>query len=662
LRPKRLLFPPGQFEICAKRLNSQKATPFGFRRLEISHSRVPEQVSHRADIMKTAAAIKKHRAQQEERIGPAMAAATAADRSDSIRAIARDHQVPRSTIRNRLKRQGKPQSPYKSPHTRGPPTFLSVAEELQVVSKLTARQEAGYPTGPNNNTATREIARQVAIESGKVCEKAPSDRWVQGFLRRHGDAFRRGKTQQLDTGRINLTQAALTNWTDKYVAALDESFGRHWSKPAWHARIWNMDETGFAEVDTSKQSTLVVRTASNQTANTKVPTLGSHITVAITVSASGESMAPFVIASAARVNPLWQRQCPPGTTWAATAKGSMEQAIFTDYIQHFIDNVPARYDLTQPTLLLVDNHSSRCSPTALARASAHKIHIFGLLANSTHFLQPCDRHINANYKRAFGAACALYAQAHSGNHVPKTALGAVLTAAQAALTEETIVKSWADTGLIPLNRALLDHHPSILVPLLPIAPAPAAAAASAPSSAFGLNGQFRGSGVFYTSQASIDAIRERQEDKSKRATTVAARKEQSAAKRQKLDAAGTSTHNTRPKRDRQPLASIDTNRGDSDEEYEHKASQPVAAAAAAFSRPSGAPSRNLLPSLQAEVAVPARAIPAWIGSNSFSLQGQSTSWHLMRTCRSVRRDTNQPLTIAPAFLLDRRAAIGGGPQ
>jgi hypothetical protein len=66
-----------------------------------------------------------------------------------------------------------------------------------------------------------------------------------------------------------------------------------------------------------------------------------------------------------------------------TANGSMEQGIFKDYIQHFIDDLPSNYHTSSPTLLLIDNHTSRASPEALLIAKQLNIHLFGGLSNAT---------------------------------------------------------------------------------------------------------------------------------------------------------------------------------------------------------------------------------------------------------------------------------------
>jgi hypothetical protein len=92
----------------------------------------------------------------------------------------------------------------------------------------------------------------------------------------------------------------------------------------------------------------------------------------------------------------WVRKAPPGTHFAVATNGSMEKAIFKDYIHQFIDNLPSNVQTSSPTLRLLDNHTSHASAEALQLAQDHNIVVFGGLSNATDFLQPCDRFVFAN--------------------------------------------------------------------------------------------------------------------------------------------------------------------------------------------------------------------------------------------------------------------------
>jgi len=171
----------------------------------------------------------------------------------------------------------------------------------------------------------------------------------------------------------------------------------------------------------------------------------------------------------------------------------------------------------------------------------NRVHIFGLLSNSTHFLQPCDRFALTTYKAAFTKACYQWLDENHGAHsIPKRAYGTLLRSAQKALTVDSIVASWKSAGLFPIDRFKLDAHPDVLQPIPdasvvsvaaaaapppagPFAPVRATVASAAvepvhraPSLSVGRNGQLLSSGQEFTSRLFIDAVKMREAARSQK--------------------------------------------------------------------------------------------------------------------------------------------------
>ena len=87
-------------------------------------------------------------------------------------------------------------------------------------------------------------------------------------------------------------------------------------------------------------------------------------------------MPAFVVYSVKKLQPSWCLGAPSGTGWVGKENGSMEQGIFTYYIRHFLAHLPPGYVTDKPTILLIDNHTSRISAEALELAASKNVWIF----------------------------------------------------------------------------------------------------------------------------------------------------------------------------------------------------------------------------------------------------------------------------------------------
>jgi len=169
----------------------------------------------------------------------------------------------------------------------------------------------------------------------------------------------------------------------------------------------------------------------------------------------------------------------------------MTQLLFLPWMQHFIARMPSGYFAdppsdSLPSLLLLDNHSSRLSAEALQLALSHNIKVFGLLANSTHFMQPCDQHVNSRFKAGWRNAVAdgqLDRLDSEKPSLPPRPVGSYIAAGHTQITADTVRASWRDTFLFPLQMDELRLHRRAVPVRTPLASLPesSAAAAVAPS-------------------------------------------------------------------------------------------------------------------------------------------------------------------------------------
>ena len=191
------------------------------------------------------------------------------------------------------------------------------------------------------------------------------------------------------------------------------------------------------------------------------------------------------------------------------------------------------------------------------------------------------------------------------SRIPKVATGRLLSAADKALTPDTIKASWRDTGLWPLNEAFLAAHPSILHRPDPV-PVPVAVAAA--PSFYSRQGHFIGSGRLLTAPESLVAIRQRVQKSEEKKEAIEQRAVVREEKKRKLAEKPSSAKKPPKRQARVPLGVIDMNRP----VYQSSDAPAAAACAVPALRVAAA---HAIPAF-ATTALPCPPIPAYV---SFSL-------------------------------------------
>lgn len=411
----------------------------------------------------------------------------------SIREAARKFEQTDAFYRAMQRRLQHQPHTHKLPDRPGPPTLFSNEQEAALIGWIGARQRARYPP------TRREImakAATVAAESGVsfgTPDGHPSDHWWRWFRARHPTLAPR-PARALAPARADVTQKELSDFVATYQTELARVLAGHstrrspYDNPLYSNRVWNADEIGLGAYSTKRINRTVYADsaiAENPLAELRQDRSAGHVTVMLAISAAGHALPPFCIKQGAKRKQEWLIGCPPGTTWVAGGQGSsMTQELFLPFVEHFIKSMdPAHFDSPLPTLLLIDNHISRVSGNALELARGKNISVLTLPSNTTHFLQPCDSHANALFKRGFDNSFAAHSLAVAEQRAMPGAYmtGAHITAGMAALTQAAVQASWRDTGLWPPNLDLLHQHPRARQPALP--PIAAAAASSSSSAA-----------------------------------------------------------------------------------------------------------------------------------------------------------------------------------
>ena len=180
--------------------------------------------------------------------------------------------------------------------------------------------------------------------------------------------------------------------------------------------IWNMDETGVTTVQ--KTGKIIARRGMKRVGAMTSEERGKLVTIAVTVSAGGNSIPPFFVFPRARMNADLLKYAPMGLDGVAALSGWMQQVHFLKYMQHFQKN--ARCSKSYPSILILDNHCSHLSVEALDFAYDNGIHMLSLPPHCSHRLQPLDVSIFKPLKTYFNSKVSDWLINHRGQKMKTT--------------------------------------------------------------------------------------------------------------------------------------------------------------------------------------------------------------------------------------------------
>lgn len=142
-----------------------------------------------------------------------------------------------------------------------------------------------------------------------------------------------------------------------HLSKLKTAYNRLHLKPS---DIWNIDETGITTAQ--KPDRIIARRGFKQIGQLTSAERGTLVTLTVAVFASGNSIPPIFIFPKVNFRNHFIRDDPVGSVGDANPSGWMKEH-FIKFVNHFIHHV--RCSKERPVLLLLDNHESHLSITAL---------------------------------------------------------------------------------------------------------------------------------------------------------------------------------------------------------------------------------------------------------------------------------------------------------
>lgn len=351
--------------------------------------------------------------------------------------------VPRKTLTDRLENKVKDNC-----KAGGGGTILSEENEKSLCTYIEYMATRGFPLTVNQ---IMMYAWCLDKKEGnhKFGVNGPCYSWWLGFKARHPDSIKLRKPDSLDRGRaIFSTVDNLRYYFQLLKGVLEE--GNFFDRPQ---DIYNCDET---VVDLNKSAQKVVVPRRFKTSHSRQVASSEHVTIHCCISAAGNTIPPFIIYKSAFPGGNYTAGGPDGALYGKQKSGFMDSELFVKWFTKIF--IPyARPTPENSVLLLVDGHSSHCSPEVITLARENNVILLALAPHTTHLCQPLDVAVYKSFKTNLSKLVKL-GQALKGDlWISKTNVARMLKQPfEASMSMVNIKSGFRKCGIFPFNPNGID--------------------------------------------------------------------------------------------------------------------------------------------------------------------------------------------------------------
>ena len=164
--------------------------------------------------------------------------------------------------------------------------------------------------------------------------------------------------------------------------------------------IWNVDETGCTTVQNPGK--VVTERGKKQVGSSTSAEQGELVTVEYCVNAVGNVIPPLLVFPRVHFRDHFLNGAPTGAIGRASRSGWMNEELFSDYIQHFIQHT--RCTKERKVLIVLDNVESHITIRSIDLARENGVVLLTLPPHTSHRLQPLDRAVYRPFKKAYNVA------------------------------------------------------------------------------------------------------------------------------------------------------------------------------------------------------------------------------------------------------------------
>lgn len=368
-----------------------------------------------------------------------------------VRAASRAFGVPVTTLHDKIK--GKTMDKIQKP---GPPSVLTVVEELKIVEWLTNIAKCGFPQKPNELLDV--VQKIIKDEKRKTPFKndRPGKKWYYAFLNRNKGLLTLRTPETISKARAVVKEETIRKWFRDLEAHLtDENCQDILNDPT---RLFNGDETSFSLAP--KTGNVIGPRGYRNIFQIKFSNEKENITVLLVFSASGETLPPVVVFPYQKVPQKIVNSMPDDWVIGRSETGWMRTETFFEYIANDFSNWLNQHQIKRPVLLLVDGHKSHLSMHLSEFCSNNQIILYSLPPNTTHIMQPADvgafKGIKSDYQKTVREWSVL--PENHGRTITKTNFCQILKLVlEKTDRTSTIINAFRKCGLFPFDPDAIDY-------------------------------------------------------------------------------------------------------------------------------------------------------------------------------------------------------------
>lgn len=279
--------------------------------------------------------------------------------------------------------------------------------------------------------------------------------WAIAFCKRRNLSLRQPEKTSL---------ARASGFNKIQIGRFFENLKKTYREKAFPAsRIYNMDETSVLTVP-NKLPKVLSQKGKKTVGKIVSSERGQLITGVCCMSAGGKFVPPALIFPRKKRKAELIDGAPPGTLLLTSDSGFITSDLFVEWLQHFKQQENVSKE--NPALIILDNHSTHISITAIEKCREFGIHLLSLPPHSSHKLQPLDRGFFGPLKTAYSQECDKWHVSHPGRAITQYQIGKLFGSAYNRIASiEKAVKSFESCGIWPYNADIFteeDFAPAIV--------------------------------------------------------------------------------------------------------------------------------------------------------------------------------------------------------
>ena len=181
-----------------------------------------------------------------------------------------------------------------------------------------------------------------------------------------------------------------------------------------------------------------------------------HITIHCCVSASGSTIPPFIIYKSSFPGGNYTSGGPDSALYGKQNSGFVDSELFAKWFTKIF--VPhARPTPENSVLLLVDGHSSHCSPEIIKLAQENNVVLLALAPHTTHLCQPLDVAVYKSFKVHLSKLVKLGQAIRGDLWISKSNVSRFLKQPfEASMSLQNIKAGFRKCGIFPFNPNAID--------------------------------------------------------------------------------------------------------------------------------------------------------------------------------------------------------------